>query len=213
MVSAPLVEVELSFPDYNRKTELAVVKSLPIPGVDGILGNDMLDDKGRELFPILFLNACPVAVTTRAAAKASDLLPNDDEDLHLSSLAVEVERPGSVVSCSDKLFGKIHDSGEEQESLKIHDNEEEQERLNIHDSEEEQERLKIHDCEGEQERLKIHDSEEEQERFKIHDSEEEQERFKIHDSEEEQERFKIHDSEEKQERFKIHDSEEEQERL
>ncbi|XP_066975378.1 uncharacterized protein [Macrobrachium rosenbergii] len=108
MVSAPLVEVELSFPGYNRKTELAVVDSLPIPGIDGILGNDMLDDKGRELFPILSLNTCPVAVTTRAAAKAADLLHDDDyDDLHLSSLAVEVERPGSVVGSSDKIFGKV----------------------------------------------------------------------------------------------------------
>ncbi|XP_066957798.1 uncharacterized protein [Macrobrachium rosenbergii] len=95
---APLVEVELSFPGYNRVTELAVVESLPIPGIDGILGNDMLDHKGLELFPILTMDACPVAVMTRASAKAANVI--NDDDLDLSSLEVELERPGPVDSSS-----------------------------------------------------------------------------------------------------------------
>ncbi|XP_066945203.1 uncharacterized protein [Macrobrachium rosenbergii] len=100
VVSAPLVEVRLSFPGYDNVTELAVVGSLPVPGIDGILGNDMLDAKGCEIFPILSVHACPVAaVTTRAAAKAADLI-TDDDDLMLGSLEVDVERPGSVVSSS-----------------------------------------------------------------------------------------------------------------
>ncbi|XP_066982814.1 uncharacterized protein [Macrobrachium rosenbergii] len=99
VVSAPLVNVHLSFPGYDRITELAVVDSLPIPGIDGILGNDMLDSEGRELFPILSVNASPVTVTTRSAARAANLLDEDnDDDLMLSSVKLDVERPGSVES-------------------------------------------------------------------------------------------------------------------
>ncbi|XP_066937358.1 uncharacterized protein [Macrobrachium rosenbergii] len=83
---------------YNRITELAVVDSLPIPGIDGILGNDMLDCEGRELFPILSINASPVAVTTRSAARATNLLEDNDDDLMLSSVELDVGRPGSVES-------------------------------------------------------------------------------------------------------------------
>lgn len=99
IVSAPLVEVMLSFPGYNGRTELAVIESFPIGGIDGILGNDMINSDGQELFPILSINKCPVAVTTRAAARAADLL-NNNEELNLSSLEVDVDvgRPGSVVS-------------------------------------------------------------------------------------------------------------------
>ncbi|XP_066971928.1 uncharacterized protein [Macrobrachium rosenbergii] len=93
------VEVRLSFPGYDKVTELAVVESLPIPGMDGILGNDMLNSKGQVLFPILSVHTCPVAVTMRAAAKAANLIDNDD-DLILSSLEVDVERPRSLDSSS-----------------------------------------------------------------------------------------------------------------
>ncbi|XP_066958980.1 uncharacterized protein [Macrobrachium rosenbergii] len=99
VVSAPLVEVRLSFPGYDKVKELAVIESLPIPGIHGILGNDMLNSKGQELFPILSMHACPVAVTTRAAAKAADLIKDDDE-LMLSSLEIDLERPRSVDSSS-----------------------------------------------------------------------------------------------------------------
>ncbi|XP_066983829.1 uncharacterized protein [Macrobrachium rosenbergii] len=99
VVSAPLVEVRLSFPGYDKVTELAVVESLPILSIDGILGNDMLNSKGQELFPTLSVHACPVTVTTRAEAKAANLIDNDD-DLILSSLEVDVERPGSLDSSS-----------------------------------------------------------------------------------------------------------------
>ncbi|XP_068245419.1 uncharacterized protein [Palaemon carinicauda] len=89
-----------SFSDgYSQITELAVVDSLPIPGIDGILGNDMLDGKGRELFPLLSDNACPVAITTRSTARFANLLDGDnDDDLLLSSIELDVERPGSVES-------------------------------------------------------------------------------------------------------------------
>ncbi|XP_068212146.1 uncharacterized protein [Palaemon carinicauda] len=46
VVSAPLVEVGAFFPGYHKVTELAVVEKLPILGIDGILGNDMLDAQG-----------------------------------------------------------------------------------------------------------------------------------------------------------------------
>ncbi|XP_068247887.1 uncharacterized protein [Palaemon carinicauda] len=94
VVSAPLVEVRLSFPGYDGITELAVGDNLPIRGIDGILGNDMLNREGRELFPILSVEAYPVSVTTRASARAAEL--DKDDDLLLSSLEVDVERPGSV---------------------------------------------------------------------------------------------------------------------
>ncbi|XP_068213397.1 uncharacterized protein [Palaemon carinicauda] len=94
VVSAPLVEVRLSFPGYDGVTELAVVDILPIHGIDGILGNDMLNREGRELFPILSVEAYPVSVTTRASAQGAEL--DNDDDLLLSSLEVDVERPGSV---------------------------------------------------------------------------------------------------------------------
>ncbi|XP_066970164.1 uncharacterized protein [Macrobrachium rosenbergii] len=99
VLSAPLVEVRLKFPGYDRLTELAVVDVLPVPGIDGILGNDMLDAEGREIFPILSVHAYPVAVTTRAAARAANLIQEDNgDDLLLNSLEVDVERPGSVDS-------------------------------------------------------------------------------------------------------------------
>ncbi|XP_068212451.1 uncharacterized protein [Palaemon carinicauda] len=60
VVSAPLVEVEAFFPGYHKVTELAVVEKLPIPGIDGILGNDMLDAQGYEIFPIVSVTASPV---------------------------------------------------------------------------------------------------------------------------------------------------------
>ncbi|XP_068209130.1 uncharacterized protein [Palaemon carinicauda] len=68
VVSAPLVNVCMSFPVYDRVTELAVVHSLPILGIDGILGNDMLDSEGREQFSMLSVNASPVAVMTQSIA-------------------------------------------------------------------------------------------------------------------------------------------------
>ncbi|XP_068224609.1 uncharacterized protein [Palaemon carinicauda] len=92
VVSAPLVEVRLSFQGYDGVTELAVVENLSIHGIDGILGNDMLNREGRELFPILSVEAYPVSVTTRASARAAEL--GKDDDLLLSSLEVDVERPG-----------------------------------------------------------------------------------------------------------------------
>lgn len=106
VVSAPLVEVRLSFPGYDKVTELAVVESLPIPGIDGILGNDMLNTQGQELFPILSVHPCPVAVTTRAAVKAANLIDNDD-DLILSNLEVDVERPGSLDSSSSSVVSNV----------------------------------------------------------------------------------------------------------
>ncbi|XP_068209304.1 uncharacterized protein [Palaemon carinicauda] len=107
VVSAPLVRVELSFPGYHKVTELAVVESLPIPGIDGILGNDMLSAEGQELFPIVSVTACPVAITTRASAKRAAEADNDD-DLNLSNLEVEVAKPGLVKgssSSSSSSFG------------------------------------------------------------------------------------------------------------
>ncbi|XP_068209376.1 uncharacterized protein [Palaemon carinicauda] len=53
VVSAPLVNIRMSFLGFDHVTVLAVVDSLPIPCIDGILGNDMLDNEGWELFPIL----------------------------------------------------------------------------------------------------------------------------------------------------------------
>ncbi|XP_068208508.1 uncharacterized protein [Palaemon carinicauda] len=106
VVSAPLVDVRLSFPGCDKVTELAVVDSLPIPGIDGILGNDMVNNQGQELFPILSINACPIAVTTRAAARAADLLDVND-DLMFSSLEVDVERPGSVDSGSSIIINDL----------------------------------------------------------------------------------------------------------
>ncbi|XP_068213380.1 uncharacterized protein [Palaemon carinicauda] len=58
----------------------------------------MVDHRGLELFPIVTVNACPVAVVTRASTKAADLI--NDDDLDLSSLEVELERPGPVGSPS-----------------------------------------------------------------------------------------------------------------
>ncbi|XP_068203019.1 uncharacterized protein [Palaemon carinicauda] len=84
VVSAPLVDVRLSFPGYDRVTELAIVDNLPIPGIDGILGNDMLNNEGSELFPILSVEAYPVSVTTRATARAAEI--DKDDELLLSSL-------------------------------------------------------------------------------------------------------------------------------
>ncbi|XP_066969245.1 uncharacterized protein [Macrobrachium rosenbergii] len=69
----------------------------------------MLDVQGYELFPIVSVTASPIAITTRASAKADAALQNED-NLNLSSLEVEIERPGSVVSSSssrsivNKLF-------------------------------------------------------------------------------------------------------------
>ncbi|XP_068229464.1 uncharacterized protein [Palaemon carinicauda] len=109
VVSAPLINVHLSFPGYSQITELAVVDSLPIPGIDGILGNDMLDEEGWELFPILSVNACPVAITTRSAARAANLLDGDnDDDLLLSSIELDVERPGSVESSGSDLVNPFN---------------------------------------------------------------------------------------------------------
>ncbi|XP_068207596.1 uncharacterized protein [Palaemon carinicauda] len=109
VVSAPLLDVRLSFPGYDRVTELAVVDNLPIPGIDGILGNDMLNNEGHELFPILSVEAYPVSVMTRAAARAAEI--DKDDELVLSSLEVDVERPGSVDSASHfgvwKTFHKL----------------------------------------------------------------------------------------------------------
>ncbi|XP_066971749.1 uncharacterized protein [Macrobrachium rosenbergii] len=102
VVSAPLVDVRLSFPGYDRVTELAVVDNLPIPGIDGILGNDMLNSEGQELFLILSVQAHPVSVTTRATARAAESI-NDDE-LLFSSLEVDVERPGSVDSSDSHII-------------------------------------------------------------------------------------------------------------
>ncbi|XP_066958967.1 protein NYNRIN-like [Macrobrachium rosenbergii] len=45
--NTPLVKARLVFPGYDRVTELAVVDILPVPNIDGILGNDMLDEKGH----------------------------------------------------------------------------------------------------------------------------------------------------------------------
>ncbi|XP_068237109.1 uncharacterized protein [Palaemon carinicauda] len=101
VVSAPLAEVRLSFPGYDEVTELAVVENLPIHGIDGILGNDMLNREGRELFPILSVEAYPVSVTTHASARAAELVKNDD--LLLSSLEVDVERPGSVEEINNPI--------------------------------------------------------------------------------------------------------------
>ncbi|XP_068201655.1 uncharacterized protein [Palaemon carinicauda] len=109
VVSAPLINVHLSFPGYSQITELAVVDSLPIPRIDGILGNDMLDGAGRELFPILLVNACPVAITTWFAARAANLLDGDnDDDLLLSSIELDVERPGSVESSGSDVVNPFN---------------------------------------------------------------------------------------------------------
>ncbi|XP_068243590.1 uncharacterized protein [Palaemon carinicauda] len=106
VVSAPLVEVEAIFPGYHKVTELAVVEKLPIPGIDGILGNDMLDAQGYEIFPIVSVTASPVAITPRASAKVAAALQNED-NLNFSSLEVDVERPGSVGSGSSSFINKI----------------------------------------------------------------------------------------------------------
>ncbi|XP_068215827.1 uncharacterized protein [Palaemon carinicauda] len=106
VVSAPLVEVEAFFPGYHKVTELAVVEKLPIPGIDGILGNDMLDAQGYEIFPIVSVTASHVAITTRASAKAAAALQNED-NLNFNSLEVDVERPGSVGSGSSSFINKI----------------------------------------------------------------------------------------------------------
>ncbi|XP_068238426.1 uncharacterized protein [Palaemon carinicauda] len=108
VVSAPLINVHLSFPGYSQITELAVVDSLPIPGIDGILGNDMLDGEGRELFPILSVNACPVAITTWSAARAANLLGDNDDDLLLNSIELDVERPGSVESSGSDVVNPFN---------------------------------------------------------------------------------------------------------
>ncbi|XP_068238461.1 uncharacterized protein [Palaemon carinicauda] len=118
VMSAPLVNVRMSFPGYDRVTELAVVDSLPILGIDGILGNDMLNSEGRKLFPILSVNASPVAVMTRSASKPANLLDVDrDDELMLSSVELDVLRPGPVESsCNEEgpmvtcevVFSKQH---------------------------------------------------------------------------------------------------------
>ncbi|XP_068209105.1 uncharacterized protein [Palaemon carinicauda] len=106
VVSAPLVEVEVLFPGYHKVTELAVVEKLPIPGINGILGNYMLDAQGYEICPIVSVTASPVAITTRASAKAAATLQNED-NLNFSSLEVDVERLGSVGSGSSRFINKI----------------------------------------------------------------------------------------------------------
>ncbi|XP_068213396.1 uncharacterized protein [Palaemon carinicauda] len=94
---------------YSRITELAVVDSLSIPGIDGILGNDMLDGESWELFPIFSVNACPVAITTLSAARAANLLDGDnDDDLLLSSIELDVERPGSVESSGSDVVNPFN---------------------------------------------------------------------------------------------------------
>ncbi|XP_068240271.1 uncharacterized protein [Palaemon carinicauda] len=99
VVFAPFINVHLSFPGYDQITELAVVDSLPIPGIDGFLGNDLLDGEGRELFPIVSINASHVAITTRSAARAANLLDGDNDDVSISSsVELHIERPGSVES-------------------------------------------------------------------------------------------------------------------
>ncbi|XP_068246474.1 uncharacterized protein [Palaemon carinicauda] len=93
VVSAPLVNVRMSFPRYVRITELGVVDSLPIPGIDSILGNDMMDSERRELFPIISVNTSPVAVMTRFGAKAANLLDVESDDaLMLVSVELDVLR-------------------------------------------------------------------------------------------------------------------------
>ncbi|XP_068228078.1 uncharacterized protein [Palaemon carinicauda] len=109
VVSAPLINVHLSFAGYSRITELAVVDSLPIPGIVGILGNDMLDGEGRELFPILSVNVCSLAITTRSTARAANLFDGDnDDDLLLSSIELDLERPGSVESSGSDVVNHFN---------------------------------------------------------------------------------------------------------
>ncbi|XP_066982815.1 uncharacterized protein [Macrobrachium rosenbergii] len=97
--------VDSSSVGYDQITELAVVDSLPIPGIDGILGNDMLDSEGRDLFPILSVNASPVTVTTQSAARAANLLDEDnDDDLMLSSIIVPSQFRKSVLELAHTNF-------------------------------------------------------------------------------------------------------------
>ncbi|XP_068200695.1 uncharacterized protein [Palaemon carinicauda] len=102
LVSAPLIRVEVSFPEYSGRIELAVVDSLPVSGIDGILGNDVgTDTEGHDVFPIVSITSWPVTVTTRAAPKKSaevDL----DSDINCSSLEVDIDGPGSV-ACKKSL--------------------------------------------------------------------------------------------------------------
>ncbi|XP_066952268.1 uncharacterized protein [Macrobrachium rosenbergii] len=89
VVSAPVVEGEIDISGVVKSINLAIVDKLPIPGIDGILGNDLCNVGGRELFPILTLNKLPIAVTTRSQKKGRNLLM-DGEDLHLDPVQVDV---------------------------------------------------------------------------------------------------------------------------
>ncbi|XP_068209164.1 uncharacterized protein [Palaemon carinicauda] len=97
-ISAPLIRVEVSFPEYSGRIELAVLDSLPVPWIDSILGNDVgKDTRGHEVS----ITAGPVTVTPRAAAKKAaevDL----DSDINCSSLEVEINGP-RLVACRKSL--------------------------------------------------------------------------------------------------------------
>ncbi|XP_068215486.1 uncharacterized protein [Palaemon carinicauda] len=107
LVSAPLIRVEVSFPEYSGCIELALVDCLPIPGIDGILGNDVgTDTQGHEVFPIVSITAWPVTVTTRAAAKKATEV-DLDSDINCSSLVVDIDGPGSVACRNSLEFFKM----------------------------------------------------------------------------------------------------------
>ncbi|XP_068234098.1 uncharacterized protein [Palaemon carinicauda] len=80
VVTAPLLNGLMSFPGYDRVPELAVVDSLPILDIDGILGNAMLIVERRELFSMLSVNVSLMAIMTQPAAKAANLPDVDSDD-------------------------------------------------------------------------------------------------------------------------------------
>ncbi|XP_064117660.1 uncharacterized protein LOC135223084 [Macrobrachium nipponense] len=110
-VSCPLVEFKIESELVQGTHRFAIIEQLPIPGIDVIIGNDVIcpvQQRGERVSKeVVEVTSKPIAPVTRAQSKLTTV--DEDEDLNLADLEKEVVVGNIPVQESLKCIGDRKD--------------------------------------------------------------------------------------------------------